>query len=103
MTYEMFWQGNPYLCVAYREAHKLKIKSRNEEMWLQGRYIYDAVSIALYNAFRQKGSAKNYVEPYDILPKTKEEKEAYTQAQRQKIVEALSRFKTQWDKSKGGQ
>ena len=70
MTYEQFWEGQPSLVVFYRQADELNRRRRNQEMWLQGRYIYDAIcSFAeILPAFPKKG-AKVYPyldEPFPI-------------------------------------
>ena len=63
MTYEQFWDGDCWMVKSYREAHKLRNKRDNEQAWLIGRYVYDAVCAAspLLHAF-----AKNIA----IIPKT---------------------------------
>ena len=40
----------------YDEAHKLKVRMQDELLYLSGIYTYEAVSIALSNAFRKKGT-----------------------------------------------
>ncbi len=51
---------------------------RNEMAWWQGRYIYEAVSVALHNKFRNKGENQSDYpkEPHRITPLTREETEA---------------------------
>ena len=53
-------------------------KEENIRDWLQGAYVYNAVSTALANAFRKKGAqAVDYIEePFQIFPLTAEEKAA---------------------------
>ena len=46
---------NPAKMKPYIEADRLRLESRNYELWLQGVYFYDALSIALSNAFASKG------------------------------------------------
>lgn len=76
MTYEQYWDGPPFIAVTYRKAHKLKRQMANEDAWLQGMYVFDAVSVALANAFGKKGAGKKqYIEkPIDIFPLTEQEK-----------------------------
>lgn len=63
----------------YRQANDLKIERQNTDAWLQGMYIYDAVSAVVYNVWcRKKGEkAVSYTEkPYSFdVMKSKEERE----------------------------
>lgn len=106
MTYEQYWDGHPFIAVHYRKAHKLKRKLVNEEAWLQGLYVFDAVSVAIGNAFGKKGSTKKqYIEkPIDIFPLTEREKKQREQeeyAKMQKAMEAMIQ-KQRMEKSKQG-
>jgi len=69
MTYDEFYNGDPNLVRAYRKAFKTKLENRNMEMWLQGAYIYDAISrlTPLMQPFAKKPKVVPYLkEPYDI-------------------------------------
>ena len=102
MTYQQFWYGDAELVVAYREAHKLKIQQKNEELWLQGLYIYNAFGVVLANAFKTKGATPyKYIEkPLDIFPKPAPT-EAEQEKAREDVIKALSRWKKSWDAVKG--
>ena len=58
MTEEQYWDKDSTLVVAYRKAHELKTNRKNQEMWLQGAYIYGALcSVSpLFHAFGKKGT-----------------------------------------------
>lgn len=43
MTYDQFWNQDVCLVKAYREAGKIKRDLRNQDLWLQGAYIYEAI------------------------------------------------------------
>ena len=95
MTPEEYWHGDPKLTIAYREADKLKRKEANFNLWLQGRYIYDALILASpllrTNLSKQKVTAHEYLErPYDLdeadRKKTEEEK---AKAQQQKLFKGM--------------
>lgn len=97
MTYEQFWLADPWLCVPYREKHKLYIEQRNEELWLQGLYIHNAFAVALNNAFNK--SKKKYVtKPIEIIEPTEEEKQERIKQTRKKLVERLNALKDEFDK-----
>lgn len=58
MTYDEYWKESPYRAKFYREAHEMKVKRKDEEMWVQGMYIYEAlceVSPVLH-AFSKSGT-----------------------------------------------
>ena len=76
MTYEQFWDGDPYAVAYFRKAYEMKRDMDNERMWLQGMYIYDAIQ-RLIPAMRVMSSEKPEPypdKPYEIRPKTKAEK-----------------------------
>lgn len=44
MTPAEFWDGDCELVKFYREAYELKKEQKNQELWLQGLYIYEAIA-----------------------------------------------------------
>lgn len=58
MSYDEFWYDSPYRAMFYRNSHKLKVKQKNEEMWMQGMYIYEALCDVspILHAFSKKGT-----------------------------------------------
>lgn len=83
MTYEQFWYGDCTMAKAYRAAYKLKQKQINEQAWLQGLYIYEALCDAapIFNAFAKRGT-KPHKYPTEPYPLSKEEREAKEEARR---------------------
>ena len=79
MTEEQYWDRDCTLVKSYRKAEEFRKERVNQEMWLQGMYIYDAVSrlSPILRAFAKKGTkAQPYVEEaYPINKKTVEEAE----------------------------
>ena len=76
MTYEQYWDGDNDLPVYFRKAEKMRADRENTFLWIQGRYIYDALlAVApMLHAFNKKPKPGDYVErPY---PLTKAEAEA---------------------------
>lgn len=90
MTYEQFWEGQPSLVVFYRQADELNRKRRNQEMWLQGRYIYDAIGsfAEILPAFPKKGAK---VHPYmeEPIPITLAEMEEREERKRKEKMERI--------------
>ena len=99
MSYEEFWHGSPILCEFYRKKHLLEIEQRNQEMWLQGLYIFDAVAVAVSNCF-SKHKQKYLSEPIRIIPKTEDELQAEKEETRRKMVERLNQFAKEFNKKK---
>ena len=67
MTPEQYWDGDPSLPKYYRKAYELQRKRRNEDLWLQGMYIYEALCDVspVMNAFAKKGTKPR---PYSDHP-----------------------------------
>lgn len=58
MSYDEYWYESPYRVKFYRETYELKQKQKDEQMWVQGMYIYEAlceVSPVLH-AFSKSGT-----------------------------------------------
>lgn len=79
MTEEQYFNGKPYLTKSYREAFEIKRKIKNQELWLQGLYFYEALLDVspILNAFAKKGTkAHKYSnEPYVLSEKEKVERD----------------------------
>ena len=58
MTPEQYWDGDPTLAKYYRKADEISHKRMNEELWLQGMYIYDALCdvAPVMHAFAKRGT-----------------------------------------------
>ena len=73
MTYEQFWYGDPWMVVSFRKAHELRNEMLNQQLWLQGLYIHNAVDAVISTALNKR---KTYIEkPIDINECTSAEKE----------------------------
>lgn len=44
MTEEQYWDKDCRLVIFYRKAEELRTSRKNQEMWLQGAYFYEALS-----------------------------------------------------------
>ena len=77
MTAEQYWEGDPSLPRYYRKAYELQRKRRNEELWLQGMYIYEALCDVspILQAFAKRGTKPHpYSDhPYSITNDDREE------------------------------
>ena len=80
MTPDQFWNDDPMLAKYYRQAHSLELERKNQELWLQGLYVYEALCDVspILQAMAKKGTkARPYPDrPYSITDtQRKREKE----------------------------
>ena len=68
MSYDEYWDGDVEAVKAYRQADELRKKQRNFELWLQGKYMYDALcsTSPLFRFTMKSGTIKP--EPYTKEP-----------------------------------
>ena len=74
------------------EGYKLKRQTQDEEAWLLGGYVFQAVSVSLGNAFRKKNTkAQSYFEVLDkpFLKNVEKQEEEYTEEELQRYREAF--------------
>ena len=108
MTSEQYWEGDCTLVKYYRQAEELRNEKRNQELWLQGMYIYEAICdvAPILHAFAKKGTKPHpySTKPYAISDKQikqeREEKERKLVEKGKKFMEAMmlsnnKRFKEQ--------
>lgn len=99
MTYEQFWDGDPHLAKYYRQADELKTERKNQELWLQGLYMYEALCdvAPILQAMAKKGTkAHPYPDkPYAITEKQQkreiEEKERKVADKGKRMIEMFMR------------
>lgn len=86
MTYEQFWLGEPEIAKAYREADQIRRRRMNEQLWLEGIYMAEALSATVGNMF-SKGQKHQY--PQEPLPITAAEQEERRERERQAKMERI--------------
>lgn len=98
-----FWDGDPWLAKAYRTAHRYRIEQRNQELWMQGVYIYQAFNTVVGNALRKKGHPPDkYLEkPIELFPKEDYQKEIEAKKEREKAVDFFNKMKANWERKHG--
>ena len=93
MTPEQYWDGDPSLAKYYRKAHELQRKRKNEDLWLQGMYIYEALCDVspIMNGFAKKGTKPHpYTDrPYSI---TKDDREDERKLKEQRDREKAKQY-----------
>lgn len=95
---------NPAKLKPYIEADRLRLESENYKLWLQGVYFFDALSIALSNAFSQKGKKPmDYPsKPRKISRDTPEERAERAKREREKAIAFFKRMERNFQKKSGG-
>lgn len=103
MTYEQYWFGDPTLVIAYREAHKLSNEQKNQEMWVQGYYVFTAFQTALSNIHLdgKRHTMNQYMESPLELYKPKKTKEQEAEEAKQKVIATFNNIKRAWDEKRG--
>ena len=102
MSAKEYWDGESDLVKYYKEAEQMRLQRRNENAWLQGMYVYDAILRAspILHDFVKKGTKPEpYVDkPYpmteDEIQKRQEEKE------RKVYLETIGRMQELMNKSR---
>jgi len=83
MTYDEFFNKDHTLVIAYRKAYELKRKKENEDMWLQGAYVYEAIAriAPLLIPFNKHPKPEPYLDkPYPMFGKETSDENAESQA-----------------------
>jgi hypothetical protein len=93
MTPEQYWDSDCTLVKYYRKAEELRNDKRNQELWLQGMYVYEAICdvAPILHAFAKKGTKPT---PYSTKPyplNDKQSKKDEEEKQR-KLTEKGKRF-----------
>lgn len=93
MSYNDYWFGPAFMTMFYRDANKLRIRQQDENNWMIGMYVYEAIvdCSPILHPFSKKGTKplpyaeKPYL--YDKLrEKTREEKEREKENERLKAI-----------------
>lgn len=103
MTEEQYWDKDCLLVKYYREAEELRNEKLNQQAWLQGMYIYDALNrvAPILHAFAKKGTkAQPYVEQaYPISKRSAQEaKENEEKVKAQKGIRFMEAYMVQNNK-----
>lgn len=90
ISYDEFWKLNPRKLNVIIAGFKTKRKVRDEENWMLGGYVFEALTIALNNAFRKKGQkAKEYFDLCDTPIMQRTGTAELSEAEKKKQTELL--------------
>ena len=103
MTYEQYWNMDAGLVKSYRKAHEIQRDERNFDMWLQGRYIYDAIAalapILRTSLSKQPVKAEKYVDkPYPLTEESAEK--AKLEERKARMMAAAEAFRREAEANK---
>lgn len=58
MSYHDFWYGPAFMTTFYKDAHKLRLRQQDENNWMLGMYVYEAIldCSPILHAFSKKGT-----------------------------------------------
>ena len=79
MSYNDFWYGPAFMTTFYRDANKLKLRRQDENNWMIGMYVYEAIldCSPVLHAFSKKGTKPlPYAEKPYLMDRLQEKTEA---------------------------
>ena len=101
MTRREFMKSKPIELVSYGLAYKMQKKKKDEEMWLQGFYVYKAFETVMANFSAglcgKKGEAKYLEEPISFA---KQSNDKELQKQRELFVAGLMAMQSNFELEK---
>lgn len=93
MSYDQYWDGDVSAHKMFRQAAKLRKKQKNEDAWLQGAYIYEALCAAssLFRGMKPSRPSAYRDKPYDVFEEDRkrreeEEQRAHYEKMREKVA-----------------
>ena len=103
MSYEQFWYGEPRLAEVYRKANNYEIERRNQELWMQGLYNFNAFGAVIENFSNglagRRVQARSYLkEPIRITPLSEDEEALRVKREREKAIKFFTDMKKSFDK-----
>ena len=110
MSYEEFWYGDVMLTKDYQKAQELRDERKNQELWIQGMYIYEAlcaVSAVIPRLSKRPVKPGPYAErPYPLKAEKKRNAEEIAKREMEKMKRKMDIFATKTNakfaRKKGG-
>lgn len=109
MSYDQYWYGDAdwRILKSYLDADRLRQERMNQKAWWFGQYTYDALCVALGNAFRERGkpAERYHQKPYDLggaaaeeTEKEREKREEWEALQAKLYMLNMARVGKAWGK-----
>ena len=86
MTWTQFWIDEPELAGAYRKSEMIRKRRKNEELWLQGIYVAEALRATVGNMFLK---GQNHQYPAEPLPITADEQQERREREERNRMERM--------------
>ena len=96
---EEFWHGDYTRLKNYERAHDYRAEEINQQMWLQGLYIHNAVLVAIDRNINGSKKSKYIEKPIDFFPKTEYQRRVEEIEQRNKLIKQLDRWAAKFNGS----
>ena len=84
-----FWKMNPRLLKPYQDAERLRQEILDDRMWVMGKYVCEAVGVAVYNNLKPKGKKTLSYLDKPLLKQVKEERGEFTEEEKMQKVRAI--------------
>ena len=86
MSYHDFWYGPAFMTTFYKDAHKLRLRQQDENNWMLGMYVYEAIldCSPILHAFSKKGTKPL---PYAEKPYLMDKLDDKTRAEKEQEIE----------------
>lgn len=86
MSYDDYWYDDCWKAKFYHDAYQIQMKRKDEEFWMQGMYIYDALCKVspILHAFSKSGTKPL---PYPEKPYTYLREDAMNEEEKKKLQE----------------
>lgn len=97
MTYQEYWEGNNELPSLYLKKYRIEQDRTNEQAWLSGLYIYDALCnlAPMFRPFSKKVNIKPYrKEPFSTIRKNADQEIDDDKIIDKERLKAYAHFKT---------
>ena len=89
LTPEQFWKMNPRKLKPYIEAEKIREERVDTQMWLMGRYVYEAVGAAVGSILSPKGKKGIPYRDTPLLRDVKAQRGVLSEEEKMKRVNAI--------------
>lgn len=92
MSYNDFWYGAAGMVAFYKEAHRLKLQQQDENNWMIGMYVYEAIldCSPILHAFSKRGTKPlPYAEKPYLMDKLNSPEKTKQQEEQEKENERL--------------
>lgn len=95
VSWEEFWNLNPHIANLLLIGHRERMRMQDEQMWLMGQYVLNAVSVAIEHGFAGKKAKSEYIkEP--MLSKTYEDNSLIQEEIEERELNRMLLYEEQW-------